>query len=512
MHQHPLVSKWPKSALSALIRTKVGNLQYNHCSNIVLIPTNKIIVIFQHAVTSDFREKSCVWPNRKKMSEPKNDITGEAKAESNEDKGAMAVPVEDPLPDIFKLKMDHFEEVFDSLYLKELFVFGQTCKRLRALVAHYFQEYYKNVYISCTDKGIHVGDWKITGFSPCIRNMTISGDNWQQTIASNRFNALTDITLEDVSLTEDKIACIKDILGKTETVRLNDCKVNNEFFASFLAHCTSIKELHVRIPQLEPSEIIIGTDNNWLLHEYPTLERLDLLSLSNVSKIKELKTFFEQNPTVKSFLTTSEFLWSNKDIIQATKTNLDVLVVVVSRTERIRSSLYVLLKDLYDKGFYKQLKMHIAGIDQRDVTAMVSNGGLVELYPTKISSGIDLCPLVNLKVLYLGDGINGSFDLESLATALVNLERLEYKMADRYYTYPFLRLSIKLKEIKISLMLDCIFDPVQLLNMNKEREKLANARKVVIYVPEYVFMMNKLEDETSLSLVELKRSEWDGGR
>lgn len=40
-------------------------------------------------------------------------------------------PEQEKLPPIFKLKVDHFEEIFDFLELKDLHAINQTCKRLQ---------------------------------------------------------------------------------------------------------------------------------------------------------------------------------------------------------------------------------------------------------------------------------------------------------------------------------------------------------------------------------------------
>lgn len=416
--------------------------------------------------------------------------------------GAIVAAAQETLPEIFKLKVDHFEEICEYLDLDELMIFGQTCKHLRAVVGYIVQQTHPNDSICCTDKGLHIVDWKINGLSPYIQRMSIMGDNWHTIIESNRFNALKEMFFHHVSFTDDQIVCIKDILGKCEIIRMYGCNVNNEFFASFLVHCTSMKQLFIE----GSSEIIIGTDNKWLLKQYPLLDRFVLVPNEQLSEVKELGTFFEKNPKIKRFSTDCNFLWSNKDLIKSAKIQLDVLTMIFIDSNQPRSSFYALLKELRDVGFYKQLKIYLYmdEIDQKDVTEMVPNAGLVKLCAFKVSRGIDLSPLIHLKELYLGDGCNGSFDLEKLATALVNLERLEFKMADRHYIYPFLRTSRKLKGIKVSLLLDGFFDPVDLLKMNKEREKLTHAGKVVIYVRDNVFLMNKWYNETCLSLVELK--------
>lgn len=44
--------------------------------------------------------------------------------------------------EIFKLKMDHFEEIFDWLSLKDLLELSQTCNRMKRIVGYYIMTKY----------------------------------------------------------------------------------------------------------------------------------------------------------------------------------------------------------------------------------------------------------------------------------------------------------------------------------------------------------------------------------
>ena len=58
--------------------------------------------------------------------------------------------------EIFKLSVDHFEELFDWLSLSDLVAFGQTCKRMQRIVGYWIKTNYGGIRPEFRDDGIRV--------------------------------------------------------------------------------------------------------------------------------------------------------------------------------------------------------------------------------------------------------------------------------------------------------------------------------------------------------------------
>ena len=56
--------------------------------------------------------------------------------------------------EIFKLKMDDFEEIFDWLSLKDLVALSQTCKRMQHIVGYWMKTNYAAVKFGSGKDGI----------------------------------------------------------------------------------------------------------------------------------------------------------------------------------------------------------------------------------------------------------------------------------------------------------------------------------------------------------------------
>lgn len=131
-----------------------------------------------------------------------------------------------------------------------------------------------------------------------------------------------------------------------------------------------------------------------------------------------------------------------------------------------------------------------------------------------------LCSLINLKQLDLGrwvyTGPDYLLNINILATNLMYLEKLTLNVARSDEIFHWLCHAVNLKRMRITdlyeesndaTMMTCLSD---LEKWNREREKLANARKVIIYVQESVYLATKwtLKD-VDLSRVAIRRDGLD---
>lgn len=98
---------------------------------------------------------------------------------------------------IFMLSVDHFEEIFEYLGLKDLHAISQTCKRLHQVAGYYFRENnsFANATLNCMELEFHETD--ISAFRQNIKRITIDEGTAKEFrfIGSDPFNSLDGIVL-----------------------------------------------------------------------------------------------------------------------------------------------------------------------------------------------------------------------------------------------------------------------------------------------------------------------------
>lgn len=94
---------------------------------------------------------------------------------------------------------------------------------------------------------------------------------------------------------------------------------------------------------------------------------------------------------------------------------------------------------------------------------------------------------------------------------MVNLELVNFRVPTLEEILSFIRYAAKLKKIKIitfERMPNNGEDGLDLAAWNKQRLELSGARKVTVYVPEYVYLATKwATNKAEYSLIKLKRSD-----
>lgn len=81
--------------------------------------------------------------------EPSTSVAKEVKFNENDQINEIAASVDAPnqedqerSPDIFKLNINCFEDLFEYLSLQDVIAIGQTCKRLNLVAAYIIQQLY----------------------------------------------------------------------------------------------------------------------------------------------------------------------------------------------------------------------------------------------------------------------------------------------------------------------------------------------------------------------------------
>lgn len=426
-------------------------------------------------------------------------------------------------PAIFKLNPDCLEEIFDYLTLQDLYVMCRTCKRFNLIAGNYFRQTYAALEFRSKRDGIYTTyrhtSVKFSGFDRFIESLVIRGFLYSsfesglkrfQYISANCNKFLQQIRFENVQLTGREIECIREIMANVVCVAIENCRLKRKFYERFPEMCANLRKLSVNRFQCNQN-VLKRTGNEWLLRNWPKLEHLRWTQVTNGCRINELKMFFELNPTIRRFSTNYSCLWMSRCLIFDSSVKLNDLIVEFDRTALPNINfIYNLLNELHQNGVYKRLHLEITYFNQRFIDEMIDLRGLEGLTLGNLEETVDLSPLVNLKILKIANesSINAR-NFKVMAEKLKNLEEIYLKQADFREFLPFIQQSVKLKRMKIDLVRSKDFNGIlDLNNLNKQREQLEKARKIMIYIDEKVYLATKwTEKKTEFNLIEIRRTD-----
>lgn len=436
------------------------------------------------------------------------------------------------------LKGRTIDDKFEWLPLAELHENFQknNNKRLRKAIQDYFQRNFlttsfiyrsynktRNLYREDNDK------IQMNGFERLIPNIVIVEDEDIDYVQRN-CKSLKKIIFDNDDLNGFQTESIKHILEKLEAVEMM-CDLDCSFDDFFLKFCKNLKYLIICYSCSVYENVMIGTENDWLRNKYPLLQYVEF-SYYSLCKLKndEIKIFFENNPNIRTFATDAKYLLENSSMLMETRAQLNVLSIDTKNhfryelTSNDRENLYDLLKELYNLGFYKRL--HLLNMTYDD-----SNGKLTSIqayiskldmfYYPKTKSCESIHPnMENLKVLGV-QYIDQNLDFLDLIKRWSTLERICFNGTTGTTLqdiYEIVSHCANLKSIKINIFFvyyDVKDVSLDLLMLNKNRQSLARAKKVEIFVQEGTFLKTKkfTKGITNLSLIQLKLYDsypWDG--
>lgn len=363
---------------------------------------------------------------------------------------------------------------------------------------------------------------QMSGFSQFIPNMSNYTDQVEQlsTIKSNiqQLTSINHIYIMSLDLTKAQIECIQEILSRVEVIQLQDCRFEGDFFGSFLQFCYKLRRLYVQNIDLEryefeTDELALEANEaqekrQWLHQEYPLLEHFEFTP-QNGGQVDDLKVFFEQNPSVRSFSTNSLCLYESWRSLIDVKANLDYLIVDFNCWPRIfLDSICDALNYLQAHRFYKRLHLYVPHLQLTSMDDTVSLIALEKLYVKRLNQMFGVALFKNVKELGIFE-IAKDTDMIAIAKALPNLERVYLKTASSDDVLAFIRHSPKLNQIKVENL-----EPgthlygriIDLSAFNKERAKLNGGRKVKYFVSKNMHSMSKLRNKSSkFNLIKLKK-------
>lgn len=431
---------------------------------------------------------------------------------------------------IFALNADCFEEIFDNLSLKDLHSFGQTCKTLQRIGGEYFKRNYKSAEKFSGNDGIHTvysdengatnERTQTSGFNRYINYISHYYDEFEPLryiqSHSDEFESINHIYLVCLMINAAKIEYFQQILPKIEVIQIRQCTLEGDFNEILLQFCKHLKRLYI---QDDLGDIIDETGNAWLLQHYSTLEHVQLTTRYPF-RIHELSGFFERNANIRSFSTSSRCLWENRNELLVSPAKFQRLEIqMLDNFYRdlidIRS-ICDLLNQLHARGFYNRLHLCVKRVDQKWSDQIIGLKGLENLSIRHFGECHKLTQLTQLIDLIILDGGTAT-DMDTLANGLRNLERVFIQNVTYNQMIPFIRRSKKLNKFKVIPKEDACFNGgvIKLATLNREREKLTDARKVTVYVPDNVFLKTKQamkNGEINLHFIEMKRAssyEWD---
>lgn len=358
------------------------------------------------------------------------------------------------------------------------------------------------VHVSWTSTESCDYDFHLIGFHEFINSLEVYDgviDRGLSFLAMHmkEFNSLKEISLFYIWLIPD---LCKKILPQIEIVRLNNCEIFDEFYKDFLQFCPNLKEIEV----VDTYRMLNPYKNSWLLRKYPSLQTVHFHPYK-AFKIRELRSFLENNSNIRTFVTRSDVLWENRKNLLQSNIKLDRLKISHYNTGARSMNLDIqsfrmLLRQLYERGFYKQLHFSLKLFSKEDADYFSLLGALESLRVENLAEG--LCPQITVRCLEIDYNYDRCIDIpveifpnvESLFLGNINFENLRNVFGALKY----------LKKIKIK-----VFEGhLNLIALNKEREKCAGAYKVTIFVAEETFLKTKRSTRygiTNLGFVEMKR-------
>lgn len=411
----------------------------------------------------------------------------------NQQQLAVADAPADGMPTHISQLNDHScFEIFGWLALSDVSSFAKACKWSRQTAASYFQLHH----------------------TLAIQNqsLSISGSSMESFRAIESVSnpsLCKEIIITDCQLTQNKIKCIKNVLSKVEIIKMRNCTVNGGFHGDFLKFCGNMKSLsfmaHRGGYNSEDPKNVIGSGNNWLHREYPTLENLELSV--QIGKINEFEVFFAQNPAIRSFAVNADTLLSNRDLFMSGKVKLDRLAVRFPFDPIKMHSVINLISELHERGFYQRLHFYC---NQKFFVEFALLPALEKLCLNECYVRCSIPTMDHVKELVLYGTVTFESTLESIADNLVNLERLyieHYGDVSMDDLLPFFQRSRNLQKIRFIHRNGTVCPILNLANLNKQRSKLADACKVTIYVHEKDYLATKwATNKLNYDFVEIKRN------
>lgn len=433
----------------------------------------------------------------RKVDHQQNDVAGAA---------VNAVVAEDT--HISELVDDCCYEIFDWLPCKDLSSFGRTCKWSERVAADFYKTIHTANEYTVQNRPISDPDIFQIQYAQKIQISSGKFEPYRQ-IRIYRSQPVKQLSLNKVKLSAEKVNCLKNVLRTVEHLNIDHCELGGNFNENLLQFCNNLKVLCIEMGNRNPkgvNHILIGAEYGWLSLKHSKLERLRLV-YRNSAKIDELKTFFIENPNVRSFATNYTFLLENLNVFTTTDIKLDTLAVQFDGKDNNWTALCNNLNALHGRGVFQRLHLYAKETSDQLASLKVLEKLMVNNWSFETCANIS--PLLGkIKELTVACILYES-KMETTAKNLVKLERLHLNNPTVETVFSFIRYSSRLEKINVGKFTGpwtTTKNVLKLATWNKEREKLIGARKVTIYVDEEIYLATKSAlHKTDFNFIELKR-------
>lgn len=422
----------------------------------------------------------------------------------------------DQQPDIFKLNIDCFEEIFDYLPFESLVNFSQTCTRFQQVAVHIYQQNYSDTLVKLNSD-------QVKHFMQFVQKIELKFDNdlWNFVSYQYQMSRLTQIEFTyRIQMTHAKIASIKKFLKKILYLHVG-ARIDTANFETLLDACPKIERIDIDT---------FGFMGGIPLRKWSTLKKFGFYSniwgrTSSYCNTHGLATFLELNQNIRHFATDILYMWNNGKQMKCANIKLDDLGIrIFEKDLRILKSAVQLLIELYELGFYKRIHLYCLAIMQQDMLSLlVPIKGVVKFYFGADFIDSSLSVLNQSEELHLvncrGMGLNYFTPLPINFTHLKRLT-LEVAVFDdilRLVSQAELLVKINVTEIRDEddFNLDEAKEPEKILDLhllNRARTKLANGRdlKVTIFAAEKLYLATKWAMKgNDFGLIRMRRAEFD---
>lgn len=377
---------------------------------------------------------------------------------------------------ILTTKVVVLESIFDYLSVSDLCSIGRTCTTLQQIAGCYFRYKYpaQDVTIRGRDKYTESIDWNESNFAPFAQRFEIwvhSDDDLLSYVTENVNENPKALVFRSTESLLD-LAPMKNILKNVEYLKFQDvgkCK----YFSDNLAFFENLKYLCVEVSNLK----------FFYDRRCPTLETLEI-DFNYKRSSFDLITFLKVNPQIQRLSMKHSDMNFMLDIIDEAKpTSLDLLSIYTYQHEKVQIA--ERLNHLHDLGYFKRLSFSGSQFSfVNDICNVRNLTGLFISYCGQREQKIDeigrklseMDNFVDFNISHINNG-----EAEILSRYLTNIEEVNLFDSSFNHLIVFLRRLPKLKLASSGLghYYDLNFS---LKEINDERAKLPNARKVVVYV------------------------------
>lgn len=423
---------------------------------------------------------------------------------------APASAVRNDSPPCFKLIADCWEHIFDYLTLEEVYAMGQTCWHLHRMAGYYFREYFHDIRFDLIRKKVRIHYlYNIrlrTDFYQYIGKLSIWYSNeLEYFLDADTFASLKSLSFWGVKSIEIQIDYARNVLKNIESIEFYATKSVGNVFERIASCCPKLKVLRVKSPRKIRTRSEHNAFNKIFLQRFLKLEHLKINVYDENAKINELKIFLKNHTKLKHLECDYRFLWANRNLLNETNNQLDVLTIHFHReNDAIPFDQFVdFLNQLFIRGIYKALHLHLDHFENVDFNTVISTLPVLQKVNTYSNDVIDYLRLTNLMELSIFEIDEGDF--EQIAKSLTKLERVRFQHASANHILPFIHFAKKIKTIKVygRLRDDHVLD---LFTLNEQRKKLGYARQVCIHVDEKVYLREKWKSKNlDLSHVRIAR-------